>query len=81
MRLNDAVLGVLLLVGGSRSPMRRAAFPPSAGQQYGADVFPTIVAAGFAICGVVLVASGFASAARCSNGPTGRASATACATS
>jgi putative tricarboxylic transport membrane protein len=58
MRLNDVVLGLLLLLGGAALAYTSQSFPPIRGQQYGADVFPTIIAAGFAICGVILLASG-----------------------
>lgn len=58
MRLNDAVLGVILLVMGAALAYASRDFPAVRGQEYGADVFPTLVAIGFAICGVILVFSG-----------------------
>jgi putative tricarboxylic transport membrane protein len=58
MRLNDAVLGLLLLIGAAALAYTAQSFPAVRGQQYGADVFPTIVAAGFALCGIALLASG-----------------------
>jgi putative tricarboxylic transport membrane protein len=33
-------------------------FPAIPGQQYGASVFPTLVAAGLGVCGILLIASG-----------------------
>jgi putative tricarboxylic transport membrane protein len=58
MRLNDAVTGAVLLCSRRRSRGGRRAFPPFPGQQYGAAVFPTLVAAGLAGCGILLIASG-----------------------
>ena len=58
MRLNDAVLGVILLVIGATLAYASRSCPSVRGQQYGADVFPTLVAVGFALCGVILVISG-----------------------
>jgi len=58
MRLNDAVLGVLLLAMGATLAYASSGFPAIRGQPYGANVFPTLVAIGFALCGVILVFSG-----------------------
>ena len=58
MRLNDAFLGcLLLLLAGALAIMARS-FPPVPGQDYGAGAFPTLVAAGFAGCGLLLIRQG-----------------------
>jgi putative tricarboxylic transport membrane protein len=58
MRLNDALLGSLLLVLAAALAAIARTFPPVPGQDYGASAFPTLVAAGFAGCGLVLIRSG-----------------------
>jgi putative tricarboxylic transport membrane protein len=58
MRLNDALLGLLLLVLAAAIGWRAQFFPAVPGQNIGAGAFPTLIAAGFAFCGAVLVASG-----------------------
>ncbi|MGY6411890.1 MAG: tripartite tricarboxylate transporter TctB family protein [Alkalilacustris sp.] len=58
MRLNDALLGALLIVFGGLLAWQSRGFPSVPGQQIGAAAFPTLIAAGFALCGLVLLASG-----------------------
>ena len=58
MRLNDAVIGAFLLVFATAVAFWSQSFPAIPGQQYGAAVFPTLVAAGLAVCGVLMIASG-----------------------
>ncbi len=58
MRLNDAVIGVFLIVFAAALGVWSQTFPAIPGQQYGAAVFPTMVAAGLAGCGVLLIGSG-----------------------
>ncbi len=58
MRLNDAVLGALLLVFAAGLALASRGFPSVPGQDYGASAFPTLIALGFALCGIVLVVSG-----------------------
>ena len=58
MRLNDAVSGAVLLVFAAALAFWSQGFPAIPGQQYGAAVFPTLVAAGLATCGVLMIASG-----------------------
>jgi putative tricarboxylic transport membrane protein len=58
MRLNDAVLGLLLIVLAGAMAWISRGFPAVPGQEYGASVFPTLVAVGFAGCGAVLIAKG-----------------------
>jgi putative tricarboxylic transport membrane protein len=58
MRLNDAVIGAALLVFAAALAFFSRDFPSIPSQQYGAAVFPTLIAAGFAVCGVLMVVSG-----------------------
>ena len=58
MRVNDAVLGSVLLAFAVALALYAQTFPDIPGQQYGASVFPTLVAAGFAASGALLVLSG-----------------------
>jgi putative tricarboxylic transport membrane protein len=59
MRLNDALIGVALLAFAAALAIYSQTFPPIPGQQYGAAVFPTLIAAGFAGTGLLLIVSGF----------------------
>jgi putative tricarboxylic transport membrane protein len=58
MRLNDALLGSLLLLLAAALAVVARTFPPVPGQDYGAGAFPTLIALGFAGCGLVLIRSG-----------------------
>lgn len=58
MRLNDALLGLVLIAVAALLAWQARGFPAVPGQQIGAAAFPTLIAAGFALCGVVLLASG-----------------------
>ena len=58
MRLNDAVTGAVLLIFAAVLAWWSQGFPAIPGQQYGAAVFPTLVAAGLAGCGILLIGSG-----------------------
>ncbi|HEX9905760.1 MAG TPA: tripartite tricarboxylate transporter TctB family protein [Propylenella sp.] len=58
MRVNDAVLGGSLVIFAIALAVYAQAFPDIPGQQYGASVFPTVVAFGFAGAGLVLIAAG-----------------------
>jgi putative tricarboxylic transport membrane protein len=58
MRLNDAVTGAVLLLFAAALALWSQTFPPIPGQQYGAAVFPTLVAFGLGGCGALMIASG-----------------------
>lgn len=58
MRVSDAMLGGVLLVFAAVLAAMAQTFPAIPGQQYGAGVFPTAVALGFAACGAVLLVRG-----------------------
>lgn len=58
MRLNDAIIGGALIVLAVALAFWSRSFPDIPGQQYGAAVFPTLIAAGLAGSGILLIASG-----------------------
>lgn len=58
MRVNDALIGALLLVLGLSVYLYARTLPDIPGQQYGAAVFPSLVAAGLGSCGALLAISG-----------------------
>lgn len=58
MRFNDAVLGVALLVFSIVIGLWSQRFPAIPGQEYGAAVFPTVVATGMGLCSLALIVSG-----------------------
>lgn len=58
MRLNDALLGLILLIFAAALAFVARDFPAVPGQNYGASAFPTLIAVGFAGCGLTLIASG-----------------------
>ncbi|MCC5977418.1 MAG: tripartite tricarboxylate transporter TctB family protein [Salinarimonas sp.] len=61
MRLNDALLGVLLFGVAIALFLGSRGFPSIPGQQIGAGAFPTVLSAGFALCATILVISGLRS--------------------
>lgn len=58
MKFNDAVFGAILLLAGLAIVGYVQTFPKIPGQQVGPAIYPGLVAAGLAICGVLLIASG-----------------------
>jgi putative tricarboxylic transport membrane protein len=58
MRINDALLGCILIVVAAVIAIVARGFPAVPGQDYGASAFPTLIAAGFAGCGLVLIRQG-----------------------
>jgi putative tricarboxylic transport membrane protein len=58
MKINDAVMGGLLLVLAAAIGVYVSGFPGMSGQRYGAALFPGMIAAGLAACGALLVARG-----------------------
>jgi len=59
MKLNDAVSGVVVLLGGLAIILQARTFPPTLGQAYGPDLFPTIIGTGFMLAGLVLIIGGW----------------------
>jgi len=64
MKINDAVMGGLLLVLAAAIGVYVSGFPGMSGQRYGAALFPGMIAAGFAACGALLLARGLREKAR-----------------
>lgn len=58
MKLHDAVIGVVLLLLAGFVAREAAGFPPMPGQRFGPSLVPNLLAAAFALCGLVLLASG-----------------------
>ncbi len=58
MRIHDSLIGLVLLAFAAFVAHQAAGFPPMPGQRFGPSLFPNLLAAGFAICGLVLVVSG-----------------------
>ncbi|MDQ1077659.1 tripartite tricarboxylate transporter TctB family protein [Pseudoroseomonas cervicalis] len=67
MRVNDAVLGLALLLLAGAVFGTTFSFPSFPGQDYGPALFPRLLAGGLALCGLVLLPRGLA--ARRAGGP------------
>jgi putative tricarboxylic transport membrane protein len=59
VKFNDAVFGVVLLVGAIALFLYARTLPDMPGQDYGPALFPSLLAVGFGLCGLLLVASGW----------------------
>lgn len=59
MKFNDAITGLVVLLGGLAIILEARQFQPTHGQVYGPDLFPTIIGVGLAFSGLVLVRSGW----------------------
>ena len=58
MRVNDAIIGLALLVFAIATFAYARTLPAIPGQEYGAAVFPMLIAVGLAGCAASLIASG-----------------------
>ena len=58
MRLNDAVIGVALILFALVMIWHTRTFPAMPGQNYGPALFPTLIGVGFIVTGVILTVSG-----------------------
>ena len=58
MRVNDAVLGLVLALFAAGVIGYASTFPAMPGQRYGPALFPTLIGTGIAVCGVVLIVQG-----------------------
>jgi len=58
MKINDAVMGGLILALAAAIGIYVSGFPRMSGQRYGAALFPGMIAAGLAACGALLLARG-----------------------
>lgn len=61
MKLSDALTGAVLLVLATVTLWHIQGFPPMPGQKYGAALFPGVIAAVLALCGILLIARGLRS--------------------
>jgi len=59
MKLNDAIIGLVVLLGGLAAILQAQTFQPTHGQAYGPDLFPTIIGSGFVLSGLVLIVGGW----------------------
>ncbi|EFH12372.1 tripartite tricarboxylate transporter TctB family protein [Teichococcus cervicalis] len=60
MRVNDSLLGLVLLALAGAVLWATFAFPEFPGQEYGPALFPRLLAAGMALCGLLLLPRGLA---------------------
>ncbi len=60
MRINDAVSGVVLVLFALAVILYARTFPAMPGQNYGPALFPTLIACGLALAGVILIIGGLA---------------------
>jgi putative tricarboxylic transport membrane protein len=58
VRVNDAVIGVVLVVFALAMIAYTRTFPAMPGQDYGPAVFPVLIGIGFLITGLILIVSG-----------------------
>jgi putative tricarboxylic transport membrane protein len=54
MKFNDALFGVLLIIFGAAIGWHISSYPEMSGQKFGPAVFPGMIAAGLAACGLLL---------------------------
>ncbi len=60
MKINDAVIGVALVVFALAMIWHTQSFPAMPGQDYGPALFPRVIGAGFVLTGLILIAGGLA---------------------
>jgi putative tricarboxylic transport membrane protein len=58
MKINDAVIGAVLVLFGAAVAWRSQYFPVLPHQHYGAALFPTIIGFGMVVCGLLLIGAG-----------------------
>jgi putative tricarboxylic transport membrane protein len=58
VRLNDAVIGIALILFALAMIAYTRTFPAMPGQDYGPALFPTLIGIGLIVTGVILIASG-----------------------
>lgn len=61
MKVNDGLIGAILLMLSLAVLWHVRDFPNIPGQTYGASLFPTLAAAGLAVCSILLIISGLRS--------------------
>lgn len=60
MRFNNAVPGVFLILFAMAEIAYATTFPRLHGQNYGPDLFPTLIGIGLIVCGAILIFQGIA---------------------
>jgi putative tricarboxylic transport membrane protein len=60
VRVNDAVIGVVLVLFAAAMIWYTRTFPEMPGQHYGPALFPVLIGIGFLLTGVILIARGLA---------------------
>ena len=60
MRLNNVIPGIVLIVFALAEIAYARTFPRLHGQDYGPDLFPTLIGIGLFVCGAILIAQGIA---------------------
>ena len=60
MRLNDAVIGIVLVLFALAMIWHTRSFPAMPGQDYGPALFPTLIGIGFLVTGAILIVGGIA---------------------
>jgi putative tricarboxylic transport membrane protein len=58
VRINDAVIGIVLVLFALAMIWHTRTFPAMPGQDYGPAVFPVLIGIGFLITGLILIVSG-----------------------
>ena len=58
MRVNDAVIGVALVLFALVMIYHTRTFPAMPGQDYGPALFPVLIGIGFLICGAIMIVGG-----------------------
>jgi putative tricarboxylic transport membrane protein len=58
VRVNDAVIGAVLVLFALAMILYTRTFPSMPGQDYGPALFPVLIGVGFLICGAILIAGG-----------------------
>lgn len=58
MRLNNIIPGIVLILFALAEIAYARTFPRLHGQEYGPDLFPTLIGIGLLVCGIILIAQG-----------------------
>ncbi|ASJ70920.1 tripartite tricarboxylate transporter TctB family protein [Granulosicoccus antarcticus] len=68
MRLNDAVIGLVLVIFALAEITYSTTFPSLHGQKFGPSLFPILIGCGLALCGLILIVRGVISRRTPDNG-------------
>lgn len=60
MRINDAIIGAVLVIFAAAEIAYARTFPSLHGQAYGPDLFPSLIGCGLILCGSILIFRGLA---------------------